>query len=334
MTNAAAEFKLGQIGTRPEICAVYGGSRNSGGIVPSREPKNITLFSDHEVGVTFGYHDGWLAEHDELGPVFEYTAAGKKGDQTFTGKFGGNNAAVLHHARDGRPLRLFVAVGTVLGTDTKRHRYVGEFKLDAHHPYVVRQGLDEDKQWRRVIVFRLRPVGTVQHEVEDEIPPALTTLARLVPSNTTEGKLVAPENNTKKESPRAAVPATVAKRREGVLSDAFEAYLKAQGHIVMRFQIRIKGKTGTLLSDLYDVTDHVLYELKGTYRREAVRMALGQLLDYSRYTRTDEHPEPPRRAVVLPALPDEDLRDLLVEHEIGIVHPSGDTFLGVPPSLN
>ncbi|MEV7777809.1 hypothetical protein [Kitasatospora sp. NPDC088351] len=334
MTNAPAEFKLGQIGTRPEICAVYGGSRHSGGIVPSRKPKNVTLFSDHEVGQQFGYHDGWLAEEDEIGPVFEYTGAGKKGDQTFGGDYGKGNSAVLHHARDGRTLRLFVAVGTVEGTDTKLHRYVGAFELDKRTPYVVREALDEDGLKRRVIVFRLRPVGTVQHEPEDEIPPAETTLARLVPANTTESKLVEPEKNTKKESKRAAVPETVAKRREGELSDAFEAHLTALGHEVRRFQIRIKGKTGTLLSDLYDVTDHVLYEVKGTHRREAVRMALGQLLDYSRYTRTDDHPEPPRRAAVLPALPDEDLRELLAEHEIVVVHPSDDTFLGVPSSLN
>lgn len=63
-------------------------------------------------------------------------------------------------------------------------------------------------------------------------------------------------------------------------------------------------------------------------------MALGQLLDYSRYTRTDEHPEPPRRAAVPPALPDEDLQDLLAEHEIVIVRPLNADFIGGPPSIS
>ncbi|WP_052390770.1 hypothetical protein [Streptomyces sp. NRRL B-24484] len=334
MTNAPAEFKLGQIGTRPQICAVYGGSRNSGGIVPSRERKSITLFSDHEVGVTFGYHDGWLAEEDEVGPIFEYTGAGKKGHQTFTGKYGGNNAAVRDHVKAGRRLHVFVAVDTVPGTGTKRHRYVGEFTLDTAKPYVVRESLGEDKQPRRAIVFRLRPVGIVQRVAEDEIPPAAVTGGKLVAAAITACKLIEPEKNTKKKGKRSAVPEVEAQRREAYLSDAFEAYLTAQQHTVGRFQIKIKGRTSTLLTDLYDQTDHVLYELKGTNTREAVRMALGQLLDYGRYVKTDEHPEMPRRVVLLPSLPDEDLQELLADHGIGIAYQDGDTFIGVPPSLS
>ncbi|MFJ5883470.1 hypothetical protein [Kitasatospora cineracea] len=334
MTNAPAEFKLGQIGTRPEICAVYGGSPYSGGIVPSVDPKNVLLFSDHEVGVLFGYHDGWLAEEDEIGKVFEYTGAGKKGDMTFVGLKGSGNAAVRDHVAAGRRLHLFVAVGTVSGTDTKLHRYVGEFALDRRKPFVAREALDEDGQPRTAIVFRLRPVGDVQHTEADQIPPALQTFAMLVPAKTTESKLTAPEKNKTKAGKRAAVPETIAQRREGELSDAFEAHLTAMGHVVKRFQIRIKGKTGTLMTDLYDVTDHVLYELKGTATRPAVRMALGQLLDYGRYVKTEEHPEVPRRVVLLPALPDEDMADLLADHNIGLAHQDGDTFIGVPPSLS
>nr|WP_095877638.1 hypothetical protein [Streptomyces sp. TLI_235] len=96
----------------------------------------------------------------------------------------------------------------------------------------------------------------------------------------------------------------------------------------------MKSKTSRLLTDLYDETDHVLYELKGTNRREAVRMALGPLLDYGRYVNSDAHPDVPRRVVLLPSLPDEDLQELLGDHGIGIAYQDGDTFIGVPPSVH
>lgn len=280
----------------------------------------------------YGYHDGWLAEEDELGPVYEYTGAGAEGDQTFGGLFGKGNSAVLKHAEKGRTLHLFVAEGKVPGSDSKTHRYVGAFALDEQQPYVVRQGLGGDRKARKAIVFRLRPVGPVQRTEEDEIPPAPKTEAVPVAADVTTSKMVEPEQNKNPKGRRSATPATVAERREANLSDGLEAYLKAQLHEVGRFQITIKGRTSTLLTDLYDVTADVLYEAKGTSGREAVRMALGQLLDYSRFIHPEEGASTPRRAVLLPSLPDEDLQDLLAEHAVSIVYPGQDdgVFIGIP----
>lgn len=292
------------------------------------------LFSDEAAGALYGYKDGWLAEEDELGRVFEYTGAGRVGHQTFGGRFGKGNSAVLRHAEQSRTLRLFVAVGDDPNSDAKLHRYVGPFKLDEDQPYVVRVARDENNAERRVIVFRLREAGPVEIVEVDKIKPAPKTTAKTVPADTTTAKVVEPERNKNKKGYRSASPETEAERREAVLSDAFEAYLKTKGHEVCRFDIRVKGKTTRLLTDLYDMTDHVLYELKGTNRREAVRMALGQLLDYGRYVKTNDHPEVPRRVVLLPALPDEDMQDLLDEHGIGVAYQAGDSFLGVPPSFN
>ena len=70
-----------------------------------------------------------------------------------------------------------------------------------------------------------------------------------------------------------------------------------------------------LLTDLVDQTTNVLYEAKGAATREAVRMALGQLLDYSRHV-----PGNPKLAVLLPARPADDLLDLLGRHGVSCVY--------------
>lgn len=77
-----------------------------------------------------------------------------------------------------------------------------------------------------------------------------------------------------------------------------------------------------LLTDLYDISAHVLYELKSDSSREAVRMAIGQLLDYRRHI----VPADPALAVLLPDEPHEDLRSLLDSVNITLVYWDGTTF--------
>lgn len=328
MTIARTDILPGDVLTRAEIKPVFGGSVYEG-ICPAVDQHNVLLFSDAEVGRKFGYEDGWLSEEDEHGRIFEYTGTGKRGDQTFVGTpAGGKNAAVLRHAEQERTLRLFVAVGKFPGTDTKLHRYVGAFKLDEQLPYVVRMARDETGRQRRVIVFRLRPDGPVQVLEGDKNAPASQTMSVLVPANATTAKIVEPERNKNKKGYRSAAPATEVERREAALSDAFEAYLRSHQHEVYRFEIRIKGTTTRLLTDLYDATAHVLYELKGSRRREAVRMALGQLLDYSRHIEVDKHVGPPRMVGLFPGPLDDDLRALLACHAVHAAYRDGDAFIG------
>ncbi|GII79095.1 hypothetical protein Sru01_40770 [Sphaerisporangium rufum] len=286
----------------------------------------MLLYSDPKVGELRGYYDGWLAEVDEHGRVFEYTGHGE-GDQTFEGRHGTGNRATLHHVDDGRDLQVFKAVGVVPGTGTKRHRYVGRFALDQIQPYVMRQAPNSNHVMRRVIVFRLRPLGSEYQHVEDDvIPPATSTSAIVVPSSVTTSAIVEPETNKKTKSLRSAAPKTTAERREAKLADQFQSFMKAQGRDLKRFQITVKGLTGTLLTDLYDAQGHVLYELKGTCTREAVRMAIGQLLDYRRHV----EPRYPGLAVLLPGEPHEDLRALLAELQISLAYWDGATFIDVP----
>ena len=69
----------------------------------------------------------------------------------------------------------------------------------------------------------------------------------------------------------------------------------------------------------------MLYEAKGVATREAIRMAVAQLLDYSRHVPTN-----PTLAVLLPALPATDLLNLLAGQGIRCVYEtSPGTFQGV-----
>ncbi|MFJ5020115.1 hypothetical protein [Streptomyces goshikiensis] len=365
MTASVEVINPGDVRTRTEIRAAFGGSPQ-GGICPSDDMHSVNLYSDPDVGEQAGYYDGWLAEEDELGPVFEYTGAGKSGDQTFDGVAGSGNRAILRHAEQERVLRVFTRVGKLPRSDTKTHRYLGMFTLDGMQPYVWRRVHGEDGEERSVVVFRLRPEGAVQHAAQDVIPVAEETSAELVPFQAvtaamfqsepatsgalplpkqrvrkgttgrkaapnaeTSGTFVVPEAFGTKLSIRAATAATVAVRHEAELTQAYKAHLESAGHQTGAFQIKVKGLTSTLRTDLYDATDHVLYEAKGSNSREDIRMALGQILDYSRYVKTSEHEGEPRRAILLPAAPAPDVYTLLDRYDVEVVYRSDDgRFVG------
>lgn len=76
-----------------------------------------------------------------------------------------------------------------------------------------------------------------------------------------------------------------------------------------------------LRCDIFLPEKNVLIEAKSTYRRESMRMAIGQLLDYRRYEETE-----PELAVLLPSLPIRDIRDLLASLDIALIWPHGSGF--------
>lgn len=67
------------------------------------------------------------------------------------------NAAILNHADKGRALRVFKGTGGMV-------RYMGEFELD-DPPWVEQVApATDDGPDRKVIVFRLRPIGECWRE--------------------------------------------------------------------------------------------------------------------------------------------------------------------------
>jgi hypothetical protein len=311
MSTAPWSIEPGEQIRRGDLHARYGGS-GQGGMTRSTSTPNVLLFTDPAVGHQHGYYDGWVGDR------FHYTGMGQRGDQQFVA----GNDAVLQHADEGRALRLFKgARGTV--------RYLGEFALDESAPYYRTDAPETgDGALRQVIVFRLRPIGDVIHDAEDElrlpgdVPP--TELEAAVTRDTDAPSPVevpVEEQHTERAVVTPGDEPYEIERREQTLVLAYKAFLEARGSEVVRFRIQPRGEARPLFADVYDKTRNNLVEAKGTGARAAIRMALGQLADYARFINP-----PPRCAVLLPERPRPDLEALLLSQGVYAVWQTGDGF--------
>jgi hypothetical protein len=276
----------------------YGG-RTQGGIGPSSSSPNVLVFSDPVAGEPHGYFDGWRADG-----YFHYTGEGQRGDQQMKS----GNRAILRHAEEDRALRLFLgARGRVV--------YEGQFVLASERPFYTTDAPETNNgPVRSVIVFRLAPVDIEPKPSESKLDRVSTPGVEDVPveEQWTERTFVSPSSEPYE-----------AERREQTLVLAFREHLLRQQHEVSRLKIVPPGEAKPLFSDLIDRTTGTLYEAKGTVERGAIRMAIGQLADYSRFVQP-----PPRTAVLLPSEPRADLQELLKKAGIGLVWQTGDGFIG------
>ncbi|WP_419996988.1 hypothetical protein [Streptomyces boninensis] len=318
MSMPIPTFQPGEVRTRTEIRGELGGSPQ-GGICPSPSKEAVLLYSDRSSGERYGYRDGWLSEEDELGPIFEYTGQGRRGHQSFLGTYGSGNAAVLNHARNGHRLFLFTAEGRAPGSAAKTHRYIGSFKLDAAIPYDIREALDDDRQLRNVIVFRLRPIGTYDPSPADAIPlvhEPQTRFVRYAP----ESRPVAPVDfYAQRES--STDPAVIAAQLRADLTNELEADLYNRNHEVGRLQHTIDSMTTDLF---YDADQNDIYEPVSSTARHAIQGALGQLLDISRQVVLPGRDEPVRLMVLSPGIPSPSVQQLLADHQIGLTFRNED----------
>ncbi|MCJ0906096.1 hypothetical protein [Rhodococcus sp. ARC_M6] len=113
----------------------------------------------------------------------------------------------------------------------------------------------------------------------------------------------------------AGFTSTTAVKTESELVSRFADYLTALNYKVQGYRILPEGTTRPLFVDIHDVSNNHLYEAKASASREAVRMALGQLLDYRRGF--DLRPE---LSVLLPERPVDDLLKLLAENGVGCTY--------------
>ncbi|WP_234544175.1 hypothetical protein [Streptomyces shenzhenensis] len=316
MTTPTPPLQPGAVLTRAQIHPVLGGSGYAG-ICPAVEKKNVLLFSDSKIGERYGYRDGWLAEDDEIGPIFTYTGAGKRGDQPLSG----GNAAILDHANKGRTLHLFIAVGKIPGSDTRTHRYIGQFKVDELNPFEIREAEDELGHHRNVIVFRLRPTGPYIRDTSDTLQVAPRSRFRF---NQTAGRLARTYRRQRRQQQPTYADQIEAARDD--LAEAFEERETAAGHPIVQLELSMRNSTSQLSFDIYNRTNNTVYEPTASAARESITQALAQLLDARRYLRELDHDQPLHLMVLTPSLPREELRDLLAEHGIGIVYrnDSGD----------
>ena len=140
-TDPGWDLRPGDPITRTVLQQCFGGGRQ-GGIAPSRDTKNVLIFSEPLEDGQEGLHDHW--NHDRT--VFFYRGEGRSGDQ----QFNRGNRAIRDHREDRRALRVFEGSrGTVI--------YAGEFEVDPAHRYDV-ETVETDSGQRRMITFRLLPV--------------------------------------------------------------------------------------------------------------------------------------------------------------------------------
>jgi hypothetical protein len=285
---------------RTALHAEYGG-RPQGGIGPSRVSPNVLVFTDPAAGEPHGYFDGWQADG-----CFHYTGEGQRGDQRMVS----GNASILRHEEEGRALRLFQgARGEV--------EYLGEFKVDPDEPWYETDAPETDGgPIRKVIVFRLVPVDTEPQEPESPL------------AEVQQGPTVEPVPIEQQHTERAFVDPGrdpyEAERREAKLVRALRDHLRSAGHKVVRYRILPEGELKPLFADLYDETAKVLVEAKGGVTREAFRMAIGQLADYSRFLPDSV------RAILVPEEPRPDLLELTRSVDVAVVWPSEEAYVGAP----
>ncbi|WP_238419507.1 hypothetical protein [Gordonia sp. 'Campus'] len=108
-------------------------------------------------------------------------------------------------------------------------------------------------------------------------------------------------------------------RREADLQERYRQHLLARGHEVMRYEIRTPSGA-VLATDLHDITDDDLIEVKSSVDRETMRLALGQILDYARFV------NPKRRTLLVPEMPPHEMADLFSTLAIRVVRPTEGTF--------
>ncbi|MFE9257120.1 restriction endonuclease [Streptomyces sp. NPDC006879] len=296
-TSVDWDIAVGDVLKRVELHEKYGG-RRQGGIGPSRVSNNVFCFTDPAKGHKHGYFDGWGEDG-----CYHYAGEGQLGDQKMTQ----GNLAILNHAREGRALRLFRGAGSGMC------QYVGEFTLPADRPWYRTEAPETNGgPIRSVIMFRFQPVTAARpagsqlpHTPQDQ--PKVETLE--VEAQYTERMLVEPSREPYE-----------AERAEAKLVLGYADHLRLLGHETTRHRIAPAGVAKVLLTDLYDVTANRLYEAKGSVARSAIRMAIGQLLDYSRFL-----PEP-ELGLLVPSRPEDDLVDLCAQLQITIVWPEGDGY--------
>lgn len=281
---------------RVELHERFGG-RQQGGVSPSNQSPNLFLFTDPRSGLQHGYVDRWD------GDIFHYTGEGQKGDQRMVD----GNRAVLDHASRGRAIRVFSGARGVV-------EYVGEFTLDLEAPWYTTDAPETGGgAIRSVIVFRLKPVGMMntvalpQLETELDFEYSLTIVP--IEALNAEKTWIEPTREPYE-----------AERKEAQLVQAFVQWIGEAGHAASRFRIVPEGEAKPLFSDIWIPSRNLLVEAKGTCTREAVRMAIGQLIDYGRFQPGAE------LAILLPSEPRPDLARLICAAGMGCFWPSGGDF--------
>jgi hypothetical protein len=299
----AIDLAPGETIRRVDLHERYGG-RRQGGISPSKQSRNVFLFTDQARGALHGYiFDG---QNDRDG-FYHYTGEGQYGDQRMVQ----GNRAIRDHKDEGRELHLF-DVKSGEATYFGQFEYVDDYSGDAPE---TKEGPD-----RKVIVFRLRRLSGEVRLAPSRLQQFSDEEIKVVPveRHLTERMVISPRHEPYE-----------ADRREQRLVLELVAALRAEGHEVDRLQLRPEGEVAPLFCDLFDRTTNTVVEAKGSVARSAIRMAVGQLADYSRLVEP-----PPQKMILVPERPRKDLLELAASQGIAVTWPDDQRgFVSTAPGF-
>lgn len=272
------------------------GGRPQGGIAPSRKTPNIFIFLKATAEQEFGYADGWHTDG-----CLHYTGEGQVGDQTMPGV----NNSLLNHKREPRQeVRVFEGSGGPVA-------YVGRFEVDDNQPYYRTDAPDRKKNLRQVIVFRLRPLEVDSARIPARAIDAPVVKMAPLENHQSDGYLQIP-NIERRE----------VVKREAALVAKYKEYLTDKADEVSSHHYKPAPEPRYLRNDLFNETRKHLIEAKGQVTREAIRMLIGQVTDYSRFEADPDI----ETAALLPERPRPDLEALLKTAGIVAVWAEGDGF--------
>ncbi len=310
------DLEVGDVESRTWIQSRYGGSHSRGISAPASRGVDIMLWWRPGHGEQFGYADGWARDG-----TFNFSGTGQTGDQRF-GAPHHENGRIRDHRANGDHLRLLRYVGP------NRVRYLGEFALDPATPWVWRDGPDALGRPRKIIQFRLVPVGGVDLDdvrsvgddsgaaPADPIPPAPEVTAVEAMKQASFLRLTQQREQ-------------LTRREELQLVHRFHAWLASNlGTTATGLHLRVGLGMPALRADLWIPDWLALVEAKASAAREPIRMGLGQLLDYARYIEG-----PPVKCLLLPSEPPMDMLSLLDELSVVCIWEDGGSFVSQPTSF-
>jgi len=300
-------LEVGDKVLRRSIHRQYGGD-HQGGISTSSRVRDIFIFTNPSRGARYGYD---LLEGLQPDGSFAYTGEGPSGHQEF--KRG--NKALLHAADEGRTIRVFRA-------SPPYATYVGAFTT-GDPVCSIHELPGEDGELRRAIIFNLVPMDANPQLLAPN-PSQMRILrpqiGRWNPPDCADVSLVA-------DNRRVATGDRLVSRIEFQLQADFGEWLIARGTPPSRLRLPVAG---TIIEpDMYVEAEGWVVEAKKSTGREYVRMAIGQVLDYTNNAHGLDREVAPM--ILLPARPEADLLDLSADLGIAVALRDGESFELVRP---
>lgn len=307
--NSESEWSLeiGDTVRRRLLHQQYGGGQQNG-ISTSSRTSDIFVFTNPSRGSRYGYD---LLEGLQPDGSFAYTGEGTSGHQEFTR----GNKALLNAADEGRIIRVFNAAPPYA-------TYVGAFTTgDPVCSFHELPG--EDREARRAILFNLVPLDARPWL----LAPNPGQLRMLKPQLGEWHPPDASDLNVIVDATQLPPGDRVVSRVEFQLQADFGRWLTDRGTPPSRLKLPVAG--AIIEPDMYVEAEGWVVEAKKSTGREYVRMAIGQVLDYTHNARgLDARVSP---MILLPGHAEADLAELSAGLGITLALRDGDSFELVHP---